>query len=82
MNSPKTPECDKLHVYRSSKLVIDDFIDWLKDNDYLICKDFEYEIQTVSTKNLVMDFLEIDQVKLEEERRALLDYQHSLNEKE
>lgn len=81
MTCPETPECDRLNDYRSFYAGLEEFLEWLEDNRYYICESYDYRYDRTSDKDLVLRFLEIDPTKLEEERRALLDYQRGLNDR-
>lgn len=75
----KYPECEKLSGAASERLSIESFFDWLDDKKFTVCERSEginwseYLPVTTSRDRLILDFLGVDPVKLEAERRAMLD---------
>ena len=72
-------ECEKLSIHDSERDIILDFLGWLEwKKGYNICESDDSTGQgcmlfvMASPDDLVMDFLGIDQKKLEKERSALL----------
>jgi erythromycin esterase-like protein len=72
---PDTPTCRKLAAARAKRATIVDFIEWLHENRG------RYDVLALDPEITTLDFLGIDRQKLEEERRALLDYQRACNER-
>lgn len=80
MNQPKCPECEKLKKVSKKSQVIGEFLDWLLgDGEYVIAEivddDGDENLFPVheSTEQLLAAYFKIDLVKVEKERRALLD---------
>lgn len=84
MNTPQTPELDKqLAIIESGEAkTVQDFLDWLRqEQGYVLAKytkvDGYRDEQLVDhypqPEKLMADFFGIDQNKIEQERRAILD---------
>lgn len=77
----KYPECDKVKDISDISQKIGEFIEWLKEKNYIICKkeiDEEYGTAFFHPTYLPMEetlaeFFNIDLNKLEEERRNILE---------
>lgn len=74
------PEHDKLVALDGSNQTIGDFIEWLNDNRYVICEwqnsgDEERGYYPVhrSPASWISQYFQIDPVKIEQEKRAMLD---------
>jgi len=81
---PPHPECEKFAAVRERAITIIDFLNWLEDQELNICT---YDTGTdqwfpwaATEEGFLMKYAEVDPAKLEQERRALLDYQRALNE--
>jgi hypothetical protein len=75
-----TPQCDRLHALRSERDTVMEFLDWLQEQGIQLGRyDHNYYDGGLMVavnrthEQVVMDFLEIDPVALENERRALLE---------
>ena len=81
-------ELEKMHAVKDKSLVLSEFIDFLSESGYTICKwqdhkrhgpdPFDYTPEGYfprrnSNEQLLADFFEIDLDKAEEEKQALLD---------
>lgn len=86
MEAPKTPELDKMYAAREG-LGTEDigaFLDWASDEGMTLCESRDSEVMPwlpvrQSINDLLMRYAGIDPGKVEQERRALLDYQRHLN---
>ena len=75
--SVPTRECDRLHTIAPQSQVIGEFLDWLQcergltlcDND----KHDRYYPARVSITDLLAEYFDIDESKVEDERRAILE---------
>jgi len=81
---PQTPELDKLSHAHNETNTVRRFLDFLEEAGLVLARyhekpDWLYAA-TERPKDLVNSFFELDPKKIEEERRALLDYQRALNE--
>ncbi len=79
-----TPECDRLAAIRGESVAILNFLEWC-DNEgiELACRMGNHDTLVPISKrheSVVMDSFGIDQNKLEEERRAMLDELRRSNE--
>lgn len=80
MERPNTPTLRELAARGDDKRTLEEFLEWL-ESQRLEIKTFPYgESISESPENLIYRFLEIDPRKVDEERRALIDWQCSLNE--
>lgn len=75
------PMCTKLNAVRNDKAIISCFLEWLEENDLTICDRDGVYASSLSDNALLMDYFGIDEKKLEEERRKILNEQRKLNEK-
>lgn len=70
------PENEKLASFSDERSAIGDFLEWLRGQNLWICDgpgEFRhYYPVSASDDTLIMKFLEIDEVKLEQERRDML----------
>lgn len=84
-SEPNTPELNKLKHALPESRSLSRFLDWLEENDMRVCKPSEtewgYDSISENSERLLARYFEIDLERVEDERRALLDYQRSLNEK-
>lgn len=79
---PECPECEKLTSASEESSKIGNFLDWLSENNILLaryekCNDFKDEMLfpvQKSFEQLLSEYFEIDLNKVEQERRALLDW--------
>jgi hypothetical protein len=81
---PNTPECVKLREARDSINTILRFLEFLITKDLRICArdtEGEFYLKFESDESLIHEHLGIDARRLENERRALLDYQRQLTER-
>ena len=82
---PPTPECQKLSDKGKEWDSINQFFEWLQEKRLVLCflDDFteNYYPHYQTIKDLLYEYLDIDKEKLEQERRALLDYMRELNRK-
>jgi len=80
---PDTPMCEKLAAFRSERLTIQSFLEWLYYEQDLMIGEYLPNDRVVehtrSHESLIMAYLEIDEKQLEEERQSLYDYQVALN---
>lgn len=81
----KYPTCAKLSAIGDEKRTIHDFLEWLRAErnfDVMDALDSHDGSMLVTTQEkLLLQYFEIDEKKLEEERRAMLEEQRKLNEK-
>jgi hypothetical protein len=83
---PPTPELDKQQkVIKSGQAgTVQEFIDWLLENGYQICTREDYNPDSNywpiagNWNSLMARFFDLDEDKIEQERRAVLDYIDSL----
>lgn len=84
MKTVNTPELDKLAEARNdgATTVLSEFLDWLQAHNYEIFgRGSDRDTWPITNvKSLVLAFLEIDPVKLEGERKALLVAIRDLNQ--
>jgi hypothetical protein len=81
---PATPMCDRLNSVHEDMMQLDDFLEFA--GSYGLGIDFSDAGEAVAgaprnLQELVYRYFEIDRLKLEQERRALLNYQRELNAK-
>lgn len=74
---PETPECDRLAREHTTRLVLESFVRWLAENEMEIAH-INGDYLMKRPDQLVMMYLDIDEKKLEAERRALIEYQHKM----
>ncbi len=85
---PQYPECEKLSEVAAEKQAICNFLEWAEQNNLHLCTfnpklNYDnYSRTPESVEKITHRFYGIDDLKLEEERRAMLDRQRELNEKE
>ncbi len=82
--TPKTlevPNCEKLRALHKDKVIVGDFIEWMTAQGYVIAQEVEEELAYArkSFDKLWLDYIEVDEQKLDDERRAILDEQRKLN---
>ncbi len=68
------PECEKLIIAKNSE--IKDFIDWMKQEGYVLCKVYRGELRqtyNTTTIDLLGAFFSIDMDKVEEEKKKILE---------
>lgn len=80
MERPWTPECNKLTRTASHRSLLFEFLDFLEGEGLEITKNGDWTGE--SRDSLVFRFFGIDAKKLEEERRALLEWSQKLAEDE
>lgn len=81
---PACPECEKLAAVADDSNPIGQFIDWMRSNDLEICELVEGEFEWGSYEpvylgnsginRLLAKYFDIDLDKVEQERRALLEW--------
>jgi len=74
----KTPECDKLVKVSKESQSIGAFLDWLLgEKGFVICESYETDNDYVpispGIEGLLSEYFKIDPVKVEIERRKILD---------
>lgn len=73
----ETPECDKLAEVHHERVTLAEFLEWLSGQGLWVAEEATLRGYMVPTgrnlDSLVLQFLGIDEAKLEAERRALLD---------
>jgi len=87
MQYPQTPELDKMSKVKEESQKIGEFLDWLQNTKRITLaqwaaaiadEDDDEQDRLVairqSIEDLLADYFKIDQVKAEQERRALLEY--------
>ena len=80
---PATPECEKMAAIQETSQAIGDFIDWLQTEGMHICVcprasgDDEFWPITQSIEQLLALYFKIDLKKVDQEKRALLEYYRS-----
>lgn len=77
---PKTPECNKLALERKTRVTIESFLGWLRGRGLWLYYD-NGDAYFKRDDQIAFEFLDIDEKKLEAERRALLEWQQALNER-
>jgi hypothetical protein len=82
-DAKKYPLCTKLAANHDNHGIVMDFVDWLNDKGYAIGEMERSEFITArrNPERLWLDYLEIDEEGLEQERRAMLEEQRKANEK-
>ncbi len=76
MNKPETPMCDRLAAHDADRRLLVNFLEWLLNDQG--CAD-DGCFCDINPEKAVFGFLEINEIQLEQERRALLEYQCLLN---
>lgn len=76
MKEPDTPLYDKLAEYGEGRIYVTVFFSWMERT-----LSPEKTIADIDIQALIMEFLDIDMVALEKERRASADYECYLREK-
>jgi hypothetical protein len=80
-----TPECDKMAAVKDESQAIGEFISWLHGQGHIIAEKLTggggYELfqDRRTIEQMLADYYEIDLNKVEEEKRALLELQRTLN---
>lgn len=72
------PECEKLASAHRERMAIIQFMEWLRSHEMCICvvtgSDYEpFVPYRKSYDKVAMEFLEIDEKKLDDERRVMLE---------
>ena len=71
------PECEKLRVVAPVSQQIGEFVDWLAEEHGIYLADYTRSGRLYATRKSVQDllaeFFEIDMVKVEKERRQILE---------
>lgn len=75
------PEHDKLATINTESQTCGEFYDWLQEQGYRLCFDDGggYTPARANVQDLLAEFFEIDQQKIELEKRAMLDECRRLN---
>lgn len=89
MNAPKTPELDKISKVSDKSQAIGEFLEWLvQKKEIVLAKWMDMEgwdpqlVVAYEPKNkLLAEYFGIDQDKVENERRKLLEYAAHLSQK-
>lgn len=81
--TPAVSELDKMHAITRQSQPIGEFLDWLSYKGIVLAKykegwNFPWPVHT-SIEELLAEHFEIDLNKVEQERRALLDYFRARN---
>lgn len=78
MSNEEYPECEKLARVSAERATLSDFFEWLNQRGMFLCT-YTYAPDSSrpwpvseSDDTLIMQYLEIDQIALEKERRAML----------
>jgi hypothetical protein len=75
---PACPECEKMQKVKDRSQAIGEFLEWLQEEKALqLCEwDGLYKMMPVDipTEKLLAEFFDIDLNKVEQEKRAILDY--------
>lgn len=87
-HQPPCPECERLSNVADDSNKIGEFIDWLRMNEMDIVeydergelRDYPSHTGNVGINNLLAKYFGIDLNKVEQERRALLDWLRSQHE--
>jgi hypothetical protein len=89
---PAAPECEKLVAVSEQSNLFGDFLEWLVDEmGYAICEEVhdpqgspEYSFMPIRTAfgDLLAAYFGIDMCKVEQERRAILEYLQQHQDKE
>lgn len=67
------PEHDKLNLIKEKSQSIGEFLNWINEQGIHLCRMYDdYSLHYESTNSLLARFFEIDLVKLEEEKMAML----------
>lgn len=78
------PECEKLSAVSNERSTLDDFFEWLGSRGMFLCQYVDGSQRpwpvTASNTTLIMQFLEIDKDKLDQERRAMIAELHKQSE--
>lgn len=75
------PECEKLSAVATEKQAICNFLEWAEQNNLHLCSfnpklNFDNYARThENVERIIHRFYDIDDLKLEEERRTMLDRQ-------
>jgi hypothetical protein len=84
MSIPQYPEHEKLHAIKDQSQACYDFIEFLGDRKKMrLCQvplgQNNYQPVHASIRDLLAEFFEIDMVKIEDEKRAMLDALREMN---
>ena len=85
MDEFTTPNCDKLSEAREESRIIQEFVEWLAEQNCEICcydptyYGGQYLQERRSLQKLLHDYFDIDEDALEKERLKLLEMQRELN---
>lgn len=75
--APSAPECERMLAVKDQSQAIGQFIDWLySEKKWELCARQEHKLFPVSLniEQLLAEYFGIDLKKVEEERRAILDF--------
>lgn len=67
---PKTPELDKIKVYKDTATTIGGFLDWLEENNLYLCNEYD-NFDERTKEELIADFFNIDLKKVSAEKDAI-----------
>lgn len=73
---PITPMLERLRMVGAEVRTLHEFFEWLQSSE----QHWDKEVNDLHIGDLVHEYFELDRKQIEEERRALLDYQRRLNE--
>jgi hypothetical protein len=74
---PPCPECVKLAAISEKSQPIGEFLEWMQDNGFVVASyddDGELHNSRISINAFLAQYFEIDLDKVEQERRALLEW--------
>lgn len=78
------PEHEKLGKITDKSQICGEFLDWLRNERGIVLADWSQQSDIlypvhISTMNLLAEFFGIDPVKIENEKRAMLDETRAIN---
>lgn len=77
MNPNQYPEHEKLLALEGDNRVVGDFIEWLAENDFVICRYADDDDWPVFTQKPIhswlAEYFDIDEKKLDEEKQQMLE---------
>jgi hypothetical protein len=78
---PATPELDRLRVVQDESHIIGAFLEWLGEKGMHVTTDSGDDVYNCSIEKTLADYFGIDLIKVENEKRAVLDWQRKQNER-
>lgn len=77
---PETPELDRLRIVQDEAHIIGAFLEWLGENGMHVTTDNGDDAYNCSIERTLAGYFGIDLRKVDDEKRAVLDWQRKQNE--